>query len=73
MDEAAARAARTDLGTPSRAPENNTRYGSLAEGLRLSYPWNDVALEIDRLSRSGKLCIFYKDAGDYAVTLPPTD
>jgi hypothetical protein len=36
-----------------------------------SYSWNEVFLEIDRLSRSGKLCLFYKEDGDYAVRLPP--
>lgn len=35
-----------------------------------SYSWDEVFLEIDRLSRSGKLCLFYQN-GDYAVRLPP--
>jgi hypothetical protein len=35
-----------------------------------SYSWNDVFLEIDRLSRTGELCLFYKQNGDYAVRLP---
>jgi len=37
-----------------------------------SYSWNEVFLEIDRLSRSGELCLFYNEDGDYAVRLPPT-
>jgi hypothetical protein len=36
-----------------------------------SYPWNEVFLEIDRLSRSGKVRLFYQQDGDYAVRLPP--
>ena len=35
-----------------------------------SYTWNQVFLEIDRLSRSGELCLLYKKDGDYAVRLP---
>ena len=35
-----------------------------------SYSWNDVFLEIDRLSLTGELCLFYKQNGDYAVRLP---
>jgi hypothetical protein len=35
-----------------------------------SYPWNHVLLEIDRLSRSGELCLLYRKDGDYAVRLP---
>ena len=35
-----------------------------------SYAWNQVLLEIDRLSRSGELCLLYKKDGDYAVRLP---
>ena len=35
-----------------------------------SYTWNQVLLEIDRLSRSGELCLLYKKDGDYAVRLP---
>ena len=35
-----------------------------------SYPWSDVFLEIDQLSRSGELCLFYTQDGDYAVRLP---
>ena len=34
-----------------------------------SYPWNEVFLEIDRLSRSGYLSLFYKQDGDYAVRI----
>ena len=35
-----------------------------------SYTWNQVFLEVDRLSRSGELCLLYKKDGDYAVRLP---
>ena len=35
-----------------------------------SYTRNQVFLEIDRLSRSGALCLLYKKDGDYAVRLP---
>ena len=35
-----------------------------------SYTWNQVLVEIDRLSRSGQLCLLYKKDGDYAVRLP---
>jgi hypothetical protein len=35
-----------------------------------SYTWNQVFLEVDRLSRSGELCLLYKKDGEYAVRLP---
>ena len=35
-----------------------------------SYTWNQVFLEVDRLSRNGELCLLYKRDGDYAVRLP---
>ena len=35
-----------------------------------SYTWNQVFLEVDRLSRTGELRIFSKRAGKYTVTLP---
>ena len=35
-----------------------------------SYAWNQVFWEIDRLIRSGQLCLLYKKDGDYAVRLP---
>jgi len=35
-----------------------------------SYTWNQVFLEVDRLSRTGELCLFSKRAGEYTVTLP---
>jgi hypothetical protein len=35
-----------------------------------SYTWNQVFLEVDRLSRTGELCLFSKQAGKYTVTLP---
>jgi hypothetical protein len=35
-----------------------------------SYTWNQVFLEVDRLSRTGELCLFSKRAGKYTVTLP---
>ena len=34
-----------------------------------SYTWTQVFLEVDRLSRLGELCLVYKKAGEYAVTL----
>jgi hypothetical protein len=34
------------------------------------YTWNEVFLEVDRLSRTGELCLFYKKDGNYAVRLP---
>ena len=35
-----------------------------------SYTWNEVFLEVDRLSRTGELQLVYKRPGVYAVTLP---
>jgi len=35
-----------------------------------SHTWNQVFLEVDRLSRSGELCLLYKKDGEYAVRLP---
>ena len=35
-----------------------------------SYSWNQVFLEVDRLSRTGELRLFSKRAGVYTVTLP---
>lgn len=35
-----------------------------------SYTWNQVFLEVDRLSRTGELRLFSKQAGKYTVTLP---
>lgn len=35
-----------------------------------SYTWTQVFLEVDRLSRSGELCLLCKKAGEYSVTLP---
>jgi hypothetical protein len=34
------------------------------------HTWTEVFLEVDRLSRSGRLCIFCKKAGEYTLTLP---
>jgi hypothetical protein len=34
-----------------------------------SYTWNQVFLEIDRLSRTGELRLEYKKDGDYALSL----
>ena len=33
-----------------------------------SYTWNQVFLEVDRLSRTGELRLFHQDAGEYPVT-----
>jgi hypothetical protein len=35
-----------------------------------SYTWNQVFLEVDRLSRNGELCLLYRKDGVYAVRLP---
>ena len=35
-----------------------------------SYTWNQVFLEVDRLSRTGELRLLSKRAGVYTVTLP---
>lgn len=35
-----------------------------------SYTWNQVFLEVDRLSRTGQLRLLPKSPGVYAVTLP---
>ena len=35
-----------------------------------SYTWNQVFLEVDRLSRTGELRLTSKRAGVYMVTLP---
>lgn len=35
-----------------------------------SYTWNQVFLEVDRLSRTGEVKLVYRRPGVYAVTLP---
>jgi hypothetical protein len=35
-----------------------------------SYTWNQVFLEVDRLTRSGELRLEYKKDGDYVMSLP---
>jgi hypothetical protein len=35
-----------------------------------SYTWNQVFLEVDRLSRTGELRLLPKQGGAYTVTLP---
>jgi hypothetical protein len=35
-----------------------------------SYSWTDVFLEVDQLSRSGKLRLLSSKAGEYTVMLP---
>jgi hypothetical protein len=35
-----------------------------------SFTWNQVFLEVDRLSRTGELRLFSRRAGVYTVTLP---
>ena len=35
-----------------------------------SYTWNQVFLEVDRLSRTGELRLLSRRAGVYTVTLP---
>ena len=34
------------------------------------YTWNQVFLEVDRLTRTGELSLIYKKGGEYAVRLP---
>lgn len=34
------------------------------------FTWNQVFLEVDRLSRMRDLCLRYEKDGDYAVSLP---
>jgi hypothetical protein len=45
----------------------------LEELVRLcpSFTWNQVFLEVDRLSRTGEVRLLPRRAGAYAVTLPP--
>jgi hypothetical protein len=35
-----------------------------------AYTWNQVFLEVDRMSRTGELRLLSKQAGVYTVTLP---
>ncbi len=35
-----------------------------------SYTWNQVFLEVDRMSRTGELRLFFRGPGLYAVSLP---
>jgi hypothetical protein len=35
-----------------------------------SYTWNQVFMEVDRLSRTGELRLLHKGRGRYAVSLP---
>jgi hypothetical protein len=35
-----------------------------------SYTWTEVFMEVDRMSRSGEVCLVCKKAGEYALTLP---
>lgn len=37
-----------------------------------SFTWNQVFLEVDRLSRTGKLRLLRKSNGMYSVRLPPS-
>jgi len=32
--------------------------------------WDQVVLEVDRLSRAGTVCLLYQNNGDFAVSLP---
>jgi len=34
------------------------------------YSWNQVFLEVDRMSRTGEITLLYQKEGDYAVSLP---
>ena len=74
MHEAAACTTQTDLGTRvlRLVQREKTCDTEALLNACTSYPWNEVFLEIDRLSRSGKkLCLFNKQDGDCAVKLPP--
>jgi hypothetical protein len=35
-----------------------------------SHTWTQVFLEVDRLSRTGEVCLLCKKAGEYTITLP---
>lgn len=35
-----------------------------------AYTWNQVFIEVDRLTRTGELRLRYKDEGEYKVSLP---
>jgi hypothetical protein len=35
-----------------------------------SHSWTQVFLEVDRLSRTGEVCLLCIEAGEYTVTLP---
>jgi hypothetical protein len=74
MDESASRAVRTTLRERVLRIVQRKKTCDTEVLLKAcaSYSWNEVFLEIDRLSRSGELCLFYKEDGDYAVRLPPT-
>jgi hypothetical protein len=34
------------------------------------FTWNQIFLEVDRLSRTRDLCLRYEQDGDYAISLP---
>jgi hypothetical protein len=34
------------------------------------YTWNAVFFEVDRLTRTGELCLHYRPNAEYAVSLP---
>ena len=35
-----------------------------------SYTWTQVFLEVDRLSRTGELCLLCEKAGEYSLKIP---
>ena len=72
MDDAATPIVHTELSHRVLRVVHRRRECAIEELLQecSSYTWNQVFLEIDRLSRLGELCLRYKKHGDYAVRLP---
>lgn len=62
----------SDLGGQILAVLNRMHEYDLEELLNdfPSYTWNQVFLEVDRMSRSGELRLLFRGPGLYAVSLP---
>lgn len=73
MNHAATRAARTELSKQVLRVVHRKKTCDTEALLKAcaSYSWNEVFIEIDRLSQCGELCVCYKHDGDYAVRIPP--
>ena len=73
MNEAASSVVQTTLRARVLRVVHRKKRCDTNEVLRAcaAYPWNEVFSEIDQLSLSGELCLFYKEDGEYAVRLPP--